>query len=129
MKFIKSILILLLITNFIVIYISIESFFEVNNLFRREPELVKKMPSNISQAKIEFNTVVKERFPRGLSEIQLIQELSEQRFSPGWSYKNKNLAVFVSSNIACRSIWSIVWEANRIGSVTETEGKYTATCL
>jgi hypothetical protein len=130
MKVVKLILLFSLAVNCLLIFISIELFFEKNNFFRKKPELIDKISTNIiSEAKIQFNNIVQEKFPIGLSEMELIRELGRQGFIPGWPYENEKSAVFVTSNIACNSVWSIIWKVDKHGNVTEINGRYIAGCL
>ncbi|MGL5804117.1 MAG: hypothetical protein ACRC2R_27445 [Xenococcaceae cyanobacterium] len=128
MKIIKSILLFSLAINFLLILISINLYFGANNFFKR-PDLAQKMPDRISKSKIEFNKLVKKKFPIGLSEKELIRELNFQKFSPGWSYENRHRAIFETSNIACISLWEIIWEVDKQGRITEINGDYSVFCL
>ena len=129
MKFAKSILLFSLAINFILGFFSIKLFLDANNLFRRKPELIEKITTNIAEAKIEFDKTVKEEFHIGLPESKLIRELSRQGFTPGWSNKDQSSAVFITSNIACRSVWSITWKVDQHGNIIKIDGKYRPVCL
>ncbi|MEM7594190.1 MAG: hypothetical protein AAF383_22205 [Cyanobacteria bacterium P01_A01_bin.83] len=111
------------------LFISIELFFDRNNFFQKKPEFIQQTYShNILETKTKFKESVQENFPLGISEIQLVKELANKGFKPGWSYSNQHQAVFISSNIFCFSVWSITWEVNEEGNVTEIDGLYRAGC-
>ena len=130
MKVIKFTLLVSLVVNFILIFTSIELFFEVNSLFRKKPELINPKNTNtISISEIEFNDLVKEKFPIGLSEKELIQELNKQGFRPGWTYENKHHAFFKTFNIPCRFYWRIIWEVDKDGKINKINGYHTDACL
>ncbi len=129
MKIAKLILLFSLVINLILSFFLMKLFFNANNLFIKKPELIEKITTNIAEAKIEFDKTVKEKFHIGLSEMKLIRELSRQGFTPGWSNANQHSAVFITSNLACRSVWSIIWKVDKDGNVTEINGKYRVGCL
>jgi hypothetical protein len=130
MKVVKFILLFSLAVNFILILVSIKLFFEVNNLFRKKPELLEKITTNtISEIEIQFNNLVQEKFPIGLSEIELTRELDKQGFSPTWPYENQHNAFFETFNIACRFSWWIIWEVDEHGNIAEINGDYRDSCL
>ena len=131
MKTIKSVLLFSLLSNLILSLVIIKSFLEKNNLFVNKPEIVSKVNTRkIAEAKIEFDKIVKEEFKIGMPEIELIKELNRQGFTPSWSYKERlRAAGFVRSNIACNSVWSVIWEADQFGNISKINGEYRATCL
>lgn len=130
MKIIKPILITSLVFNLFLSFLVIKFFLKENNIFKKEPELIKKITtSDIAEAKVQFNNIVQEKFPIGMSEIELIKKLSKQGFKPGWSYENEpSSAVFVNSNIICTSVWSVIWEVDELGNATKINGRYIAGC-
>ena len=127
---IKPILLTSLIFNFVLILVVINFFLKENNLFRKRPELMQQITTNnIAEAKIQFNDIVQKEFQIEISERELIKELSRQGFTPAWPYRNEpHRAVFINSNIACNSVWSVLWEVDKLGNITKVNGRYIAGC-
>ncbi|MBE9046210.1 hypothetical protein IQ255_17660 [Pleurocapsales cyanobacterium LEGE 10410] len=126
----KKILSLSITINLVLLLTSLKLLFEINKIFKKKPKFIQNTYShNISETKIEFKNSVKEEFSIGISENQLIKELAELGFKPGWSYNNQHSAVFITSNIACHSVWSVIWKVDDLGNVTKIDGQYRAGCL
>lgn len=131
MRIIKPILLFSLLANLTLSSMLIKFFLEKNNLYVKKPEIVAKVTTQkIYDAKIEFDKIVKEEFEIGMPEMELINELNRQGFTPSWSYKDRpNAASFVRSNIRCNSIWSVMWETDEFGNVNKIDGQYLAGCF
>ncbi|MEM7594191.1 MAG: hypothetical protein AAF383_22210 [Cyanobacteria bacterium P01_A01_bin.83] len=125
----RNILIFSMLINFMLLFISIKLFFDRNNFFQKKPEFIQQTYSHDSfETQPKFKESVKENFPLGISEIQLVKELANKGFIPGWSYSNQHQAVFITSNIVCHEVWSITWKVNEEGNVTEIDGLYRDIC-
>lgn len=107
----------------------LKSFLYQSNIFRKKPIIANNITSNLSKANSKFDEAVKEAFPVGLPEIELIRELNSQGFSPGWSYKNQHQAIYNTSNIACNFSWIVIWKTNNNGLITEINAQYKSYCL
>ncbi len=101
-------------------------FATLGNSVLFKPELVRNLPSRISEAETEFDLRIKRQFPLGSSERELIQILTSQ----GFTVTNSNsYAVFKTFNFACRLNWVVKWKTNDSNQLTKIEGKYNTVCL
>ena len=96
------------------------------NYVKPKPELLRNLPSNISQAEAKFDRRVKQQFPLGSSERELVRELKSQDFQVRSFNKS---AVFKTSNLACRLNWIISWKTDTLENITKIDGDYNTVCL
>lgn len=96
------------------------------------PPIGRDLPSAFADARPVFDQRVKERFPVGASEQQLVTELRKEGFN--LDPKNvgrtefKSAAAYEARGWPCTLYWTILWNAES-GSITAIKGKYDPTCL
>jgi hypothetical protein len=80
------------------------------------------LPSKYVEGTKVFDERVKARFPIGMSEVNLIQELRNQGFSIDRKYFDHESAT-ITRGLVLRTIWSVRWRA-KAGRVEEVWGIY-----
>ena len=88
--------------------------------FRRLPEIVASLPSEVTEAEPIFDARVKDRFPMGTSQDELKAELQEQGFRLSPAYPGFQDATF-RRRFPPTTTWSIRWKADR-GKLTDVWG-------
>lgn len=83
--------------------------------WRRLPALARDLPSNVAQAEAAFDKRIKERFPAGTPENQLIAELKHQGFDRLASARDEegdwHDATFYRRRFPFTTLWSVRWRA------------------
>ena len=108
----------------LVIKLWIPNFF----LLTWKPSLVRGLPSTIAVAEEEFDLRVKRKFLPNTSSSEIEKELSRQGFEIK-NIREKKLASFELSNIACRLQYRITWKVNDRDEIYNLRGDYGAVCL
>lgn len=93
--------------------------------FPLPPEIGRGLPSNLEQARREFERRVATRIAVPISEAELVARLKDQGFSVKQGYGE---AIFEKWRFPCRLAWRVSWES-RNGTVDRIAGRYGATCL
>jgi len=77
-----------------------------------------------------INAQVREMFPAGSREDDLIRYLDAEGFVPEWHTRNDhNAGRFVHDGIFCRKIARVLWRANERGRLTNVSGGYASRCV
>jgi hypothetical protein len=98
--------------------------------FRPFPEIVATLPGDESEFSREFDGRIRERFPIGSSEDNLVDFLANEGFFPDWrSRDNPNASFFVRSGLICQKIVRIFWRADTTGALTDVHGSYQSRCI
>ena len=96
------------------------------------PPIGRDLPWAFADAQPVFDQRVKERFPVGASEQQLVTELRKEGFN--LDPKNvgrtefKSAAAYELRGLPCTLYWTILWNAES-GGITAIKGKYDSACL
>jgi hypothetical protein len=116
----------------LVILLMTASFFagRIVASFRHLPEIAATLPGDESQFGPELDVKVKERFPLGTADKDLIAELAQQGFTPEWRERDyANAASFVWTGVLCTKIVRVIWRADSAGALTQVDGSYQSQCV
>ena len=92
--------------------------------YPRKPFLGRGLPSSYAEGEEVFDMRVKAKFPIGMSEAQLVEELRKQGFSTGSMSKATDWkAATITRGVILRTIWSVRWRAPA-GRIEEVLGVY-----
>lgn len=73
---------------------------------------------------------IRELFPAGSKEDDLIDYLEAEGFVPEWRRRNgQNAGRFVHDGLLCRKIVRVLWRADDRGRLTNVSGGYAGRCL
>jgi hypothetical protein len=98
--------------------------------FRTVPAIVATLPGDEAEFSRELDARIRERFPIGTSEDQLIDFLASENFVPDWPrYDMANSSSFVENGLICKKIGRVRWRADAAGLLTEVGGAYESHCL
>lgn len=90
------------------------------------PALAKDLPSDFEEADAVFEARIRNRFPAGTSEQEMVETLASQGFSIA---PDRKIATFEDSNIVCRLIWRVSWETGSDRKLTGVDAVYGGLCL
>ena len=94
------------------------------------PALAATLPGDESGFNREIDERVKELFPIGSSDKNLIAYLSAQGFTPEWREKDyANVATFVWTGVLCTISVRVIWRADVEGALTQIDGSYQSQCV
>ena len=119
---------LLLLSTILFLFLCVRIFSPNFFLFKKKPELIKGLLSEISVAKKEFNARVQKSFPPNTSDAEINGELSNQGFDIK-SNQAKKVASYKAHNFACRLAWLITWQVDDEDNIYDLKAKYNTTCL
>ena len=86
------------------------------------PEIGRGLPSNYEEGERVFNSRLVARFPLGMSEQDVTDELKRQGFSVR-ADAHGNYATFNNRRFPVASVWNVGWEADK-GKVSKIWGIY-----
>jgi hypothetical protein len=92
---------------------------------RRTPEIGKNLPPPYREAEPMFDARVKERFPVGISEDEVVRALERQGFGRSASHKGVEGVTFTRNDLVMKTIWSVRWRATN-GRIDEIWGVHGA---
>lgn len=96
------------------------------------PPIGQGIPKTFAPNSPEFDKRVKDRFPVGSDERNLIAELESEKFTIETNSDESNLyrhsAKFNSHDVACGESWVIEWNANG-GKISDVGGRYRQSCF
>jgi len=90
------------------------------------PALAKDLPSDVEAADSVFESRIRNRFPAGTPEQEVVQTLAGQGFSIA---PEGNVATFEDSNVVCRLIWRVSWQTDAERKLTWIDAVYGGLCL
>lgn len=96
----------------------------VGELLRGPPAIVSGIPESATVPNAQFTTRLRELYPVGSNEADLVERLERERFE----FKPDSRASYVWSNLACSVLVSVDWEAEG-GKITHIEGVYGSACM
>ena len=91
------------------------------------PPIGRDLPKTFAPNDTYFDRRIKQRFPIGSDEENLLAELRSERFTtkethdPSSRYRLS--ALYESHDLACKESWTIQWIAEQ-GKIKDIEGKY-----
>jgi hypothetical protein len=98
--------------------------------FHSFPAIAATLPGEESEFSRELDDRIRQRFPIGASEEELIAYLADQRFTPEWRRRDDvNASDFVWNGLLCRRTVRVFWRADAAGLLTEVGGSYQSDCL
>jgi hypothetical protein len=98
--------------------------------FRSLPAIVETLPGDEAGFSHELDSRIRERFPVGTSEDNLIDYLKGEQFVPEWRRRNEdNSSSFVQEGLICEKIARVFWRADADGVLTKVGGAYESHCL
>ncbi len=98
--------------------------------FHSLPEIVATLPGIESDFSQEFDARIRERFPIGSSEENLIGYLTAEGFVPEWRQRNEaNASVLVHAGLLCEKSVRVFWRTDEAGMLTEIAGAYESQCI
>jgi hypothetical protein len=92
------------------------------------PEIVATLPGDESQFSRELDARLRERFPIGTSQDQLIGYLVGAHFVPDWPRRAANASLFIFNGLLCTKRVRVLWRADDAGSLTKVSGSYESNC-
>jgi hypothetical protein len=96
----------------------------------RLPALAATLPGDESEFNREIDVRIKELFPLGTSDKNLIAYLSRQGFTPEWREKDyANAATSVWTGVLCTISVRVIWRADAEGALTQVNGSYQSQCV
>ena len=96
------------------------------------PPLGRGLPKTFAPMAPDFDKRIKQRFPAGSDEEQLLAELRSERFKireiddPSSRYRHS--ALYEHPGVACKESWTIQWTDDH-AKITSIEGRYRQVCL
>jgi hypothetical protein len=97
----------------------------------KPPPIGKDLPSNFAAARPVFDQRIKQRFPVGSSERELLGELARESFKinpSAHAADSPRSASYESSSMVCKLLWVVDWSAED-GRITDIQGDYGSVCL
>ena len=92
--------------------------------YPRKPALGRALPSNYAEGTRVFDKRVKAKFPIGMSEALLVEDLRRQGFAIRSDPRNvDHKSAAIIRGLIFRTIWSIRWQA-RAGRIEDVWGVY-----
>lgn len=111
-----------------VVLLMLLSFVWDGVLYIKRPAIARNLPSNFEEAERVFNERVQRSFTIGMSEQELIRQLSTQGFDVIKTDKTSG-AVFKESQLICTLVWDISWVAGDDGQVSSIRSGYKGMCV
>ena len=89
------------------------------------PELGRNLPRNFDEGNAEFKKRVRERFPAGEPEQDVVATLTQQGFklSP-----DGRAASFEQPSLVCRLVWRVFWSVDAAHTIRHIDGVYGGIC-
>ena len=98
--------------------------------FHSLPEIAATLPGDESEFSRKLDERIRQRFPAGAREQDLIAYLDRQGFVPEWRERDDpNAGVFLWSGLICKKTLRVLWRADETGALTEVSGAYESHCL
>ena len=97
-------------------------------LVKRQPRLIRGLPSEIAVAEKELDLRVQKLFPPNTLDTEIEKELSKQGFEIK-TVREKKIASFEMHNVFCRLEYLIDWEVNDQNEIYNLRGDHNAVCL
>jgi hypothetical protein len=102
----------------------------VSGGFNSLPAIARTLPGEESEFSRELNDRIRERFPIGANEDDLIGYLDSEKFTPEWRRRDgPNASFYVRQGLICKQIIRILWRADAAGILTDVSGSYQSQCL
>jgi hypothetical protein len=92
---------------------------------QRTPQIGKDLPIKYLEAELIFDARVKERFPLGTREAEVVRVLEEQGFVRTTTSRGVASATFTRNDVVMKTIWSVRWRVAH-GLITEIWGVHAA---
>jgi hypothetical protein len=110
--------------------VSFEVGRHVSGGFNSLPAIARTLPGEESEFSRELNDRIRERFPIGANEDDLIGYLDSEKFTPEWRRRDgPNASFYVRQGLICKQIIRILWRADAAGVLTDVSGSYQSQCL
>ena len=94
------------------------------------PAIAATLPGSEGEFSRELDVRIRERFPIGSSEEDLIAYLSGDGFVPQWRRReDANESDFMRNGLLCTDIVRVFWRADATGVLTDVGGAYESQCL
>ena len=90
------------------------------------PELARNLPQGWAEADLAFKERVRNRFPVGTPQKDVVDALESQGFTIAPDGKR---ASFEQPNIVCRLTWRIFWATDEVQNIRRIDGVYGGICL
>ncbi len=98
--------------------------------FRPLPAIAATLPGVEADFSRELDARIRERFPIGTNEEDLIFYLDGEGFVPQWRRRDEpNTVVFTRNGLLCTDIVTVYWRSDGTGILTEVNGSYASRCL
>ncbi len=95
-----------------------------------KPEWSKNLSPKISEARIEIDTNLQNKFPLGTPIKDFIDHLQKYNFKPSWHLSdNKQKAFLAYSSLVCSITIEVIWEADTEGNLSFLKGDRRTVCL
>jgi hypothetical protein len=110
--------------------VSFEVGRHVSGGFNSLPAIARTLPGEESEFSRELNDRIRQRFPIGANEDDLIGYLDSEKFTPEWRRRDgPNASFYVRQGLICKQIIRILWRADAAGVLTDVSGSYQSQCL
>jgi hypothetical protein len=97
--------------------------------YKRLPTILATLAGSESGFDDGVNARIRELFPAGSREDELIDYLVAEGFEPEWPRRNvPNAGRYVHDGIICTKMVRILWQANERGALTDVSGRYASSC-
>jgi hypothetical protein len=109
--------------------VSFEVGHHVSGGFNSLPAIARTLPGEESEFSRELNDRIRERFPIGANEDNLIGYLDSEKFTPEWRRRDgPNASFYVRQGLLCKQIVRILWRSDAAGVLTDVNGSYQSQC-
>jgi hypothetical protein len=98
--------------------------------FHKLPAIVATLPGDERNFDQELNAKIREAFPIGSSEENLVLYLKAEGFMPDWRQRSEpNSSSIIHDGLICKKTVHVFWRADAEGILTEVNGSYDSQCL
>lgn len=98
--------------------------------FHPLPAIAATLPGVEADFSQELDLRIRERFPVGSSEENLVGYLSDEGFVPQWPHREDgNEGVFTRNGLLCTDVVRVFWRADATGVLTDVGGAYESRCM
>ena len=94
------------------------------------PAMVATLPGAARDFSREFDERLRQQFPIGTNEGELIAYLDGEGFTPDWPRRNEPFAAnFVRKGLFCEDTLRVVWRTESTGNLSQVDGAYASECM
>lgn len=98
--------------------------------YKRPPTLLATLHGLERDFDNGINAQIRQLFPAGSSEDDLIDYLDAEGFVPEWHTRNgQNAGRFVHDGMLCKRIARVLWRSDERGKLINVSGGYTSRCV